>query len=272
MATRNSNPEIEQQRPVIFNGPLNLTIPPLSAERHAQCKQKKALVHKPNGKVKFSPVKVEISDPISSSTKQPTPDSQQANGWQHMTIRKAEEKKSKEHALQAWTDMIVPSWRTAVATIPFKRQQEETFSVSDGVVVRCPDAVLDPIVARTRARWHWYAYGRQQNPALGTLSHLPLEIRNLIWRTLLLSEAALYYHRPDDWQDVIDQLLLCYDKWKRLYRKYPRLFFPGAVILRNTLPLAGWEFDAMFFSTSTFHFSSAHYYLRWMSERTARHV
>ncbi|KAL8899815.1 MAG: hypothetical protein Q9207_006003 [Kuettlingeria erythrocarpa] len=93
----------DQPKPVLFNGPLNLEIPPFSPERYEKRKQKEALTLKPNGKVTASPAKsVESSQPISSPTKPQNPPSQ-VNGWQQ-TTRKGK-KKGKGHLSQHSTDM-----------------------------------------------------------------------------------------------------------------------------------------------------------------------
>lgn len=92
----------EQKKPLIFSGPLDLVIPPFSAEKHAQRKQKEALLQKPNGKVTPSPAKAtETSDSVSSPTKQQVPHLQ-TNGWQQ-TTRKGK-KKTKGHSSQASID------------------------------------------------------------------------------------------------------------------------------------------------------------------------
>ncbi|KAL8700602.1 MAG: hypothetical protein Q9201_005366 [Fulgogasparrea decipioides] len=93
----------EQKKPVVFNPPLDLSIPPFSAERYEKRKQKEALMQKPNGKVSSSPAKsAEKSDPVPSPTKQQGPQLQ-SNGWQQ-TTRKGK-KKSKGYSSQLSTDM-----------------------------------------------------------------------------------------------------------------------------------------------------------------------
>ncbi|KAL8637579.1 MAG: hypothetical protein Q9226_009109, partial [Calogaya cf. arnoldii] len=45
-------------------------------------------------------------------------------------------------------------------------------------------AAVRTAVDRSRSRWHWFAEGQRRDPALGTLSYLPVEIRRLIWRDI----------------------------------------------------------------------------------------
>lgn len=93
----------EQKKPVIFNGPLNLEIPPFSPERYEKRKQKEALAQKPNGKVMSPPAKVaDTSSFVTSPVKERTPPPQ-INGWQQ-TIRKGK-KKGKGHSGQISVDM-----------------------------------------------------------------------------------------------------------------------------------------------------------------------
>lgn len=93
----------EQPKPVVFDGPLNLDIPPFSPERYEKRKQKEASMQMPNGKVTSSPARsIELPPPIVLPTKlhNPVP---QINGWQQ-TTRKGK-KKGKGHSAQASTDM-----------------------------------------------------------------------------------------------------------------------------------------------------------------------
>ncbi|KAL8896928.1 MAG: hypothetical protein Q9207_007476 [Kuettlingeria erythrocarpa] len=43
---------------------------------------------------------------------------------------------------------------------------------------------VNTVVEQTRAKWQWFNDGRRRNPAFGTLSHLPVEVRWLIWMQL----------------------------------------------------------------------------------------
>ncbi|KAL9000625.1 MAG: hypothetical protein Q9188_005635 [Gyalolechia gomerana] len=93
----------EHRKPVIFNSPLNLDIPPFSPERYEKRKQKEALMQKPNGKAMSPPVKVtETPNFITSPVEQQNPPPQ-INGWQQ-TTRKGK-KKSKGHPGQVSVDM-----------------------------------------------------------------------------------------------------------------------------------------------------------------------
>ncbi len=59
-----------------------------------------------------------------------------------------------------------------VATLPFDQDP-------------LPRYATERILLRTLQRWSWFADARKRNPSLGTLSHLPPEVRSLIWRALL---------------------------------------------------------------------------------------
>lgn len=93
----------EQKQPVIFNGPLNLEIPPFSPERYEKRKQKEALAQKPNGKIMSPPAKVaDTSNFVISPVKQQNPPPQ-INGWQQTT--KKGKKKGKGHSGQFSVDL-----------------------------------------------------------------------------------------------------------------------------------------------------------------------
>ncbi|KAL8950858.1 MAG: hypothetical protein Q9222_003135 [Ikaeria aurantiellina] len=93
-----------QNKPMIFNEPLNLNIPPFSPERYEKRKQKEALLQKPNGMVVSSPAKASSTSayPVLSPAKQ-QPAQMQTNGWQQ-TTRKGK-KKSKGHSSQHSIDI-----------------------------------------------------------------------------------------------------------------------------------------------------------------------
>ncbi|KAI4168462.1 MAG: hypothetical protein LQ348_007485 [Seirophora lacunosa] len=93
----------EQQKPVVFNGPLNLEIPPFSPERYEKRKQKDALTRKSNGKVTPSPVKSTEFPDLVASTPKPQNLPPQINGWQQPS-RKGK-RKGKGHASQVSLDM-----------------------------------------------------------------------------------------------------------------------------------------------------------------------
>ena len=59
-----------------------------------------------------------------------------------------------------------------VATLPFDQNSIKRY-------------ITDRILHRTRRRWAWFVKARETNPSLGTLSHLPVEIRQNIWRSVL---------------------------------------------------------------------------------------
>ncbi|KAL8716436.1 MAG: hypothetical protein Q9220_000343 [cf. Caloplaca sp. 1 TL-2023] len=88
-----------QNKPVIFNSPMNLDIPPFSPERYEKRKQKEASLQKPNGVAASSPAKTSstAANPVLSPAKQQPPQPQ-LNGWQQ-TTRKGK-KKSKGHSSQ----------------------------------------------------------------------------------------------------------------------------------------------------------------------------
>lgn len=93
----------EKKKPVVFNGPLNLEIPPFSPEKYEQRKQKEALMQESNGKVTSSPARAaELLNPVSSPVKPSNP-SVQVNGWQQ-PMRKGK-KKGKGHSSHVSTDM-----------------------------------------------------------------------------------------------------------------------------------------------------------------------
>ncbi|KAI4139082.1 MAG: hypothetical protein LQ341_004368 [Variospora aurantia] len=96
-------PMPEPQKPVVFNGPLNLDIPPFSPERYEKRKQKEALMQRSNGKITPSPTTfTDLPDPLASPPKPQNPP-QQINGWQQPS-RKGK-KKVRGQASQLSTDL-----------------------------------------------------------------------------------------------------------------------------------------------------------------------
>lgn len=57
--------------------------------------------------------------------------------------------------------------------------------------VRIPRYVTERVLHRTRRNWQWFIDARSSNPVLGTLGHLPFEVRRMIWEDLLHCRATL---------------------------------------------------------------------------------
>ncbi|KAL8866655.1 MAG: hypothetical protein Q9174_006169, partial [Haloplaca sp. 1 TL-2023] len=98
---------IEQRKPVVLSTPKDLVIPPFSAERHAQRKQREALLRNMNGSATPpSANSTEAPNSLSSPTRQqilpPSQPQPEMNGWQQMG-RKG--KKSKGHSAKTSTDI-----------------------------------------------------------------------------------------------------------------------------------------------------------------------
>lgn len=141
-------------------------------------------------------------------------------------------------------------------------------------------SAMEKAVGRSRSRWHWFTEGQRRNPALGTLSYLPVEIRWLIWRELAGGKT---------WQELVAPTTYCCEMWycmrentrewffddsgvsyqdrQQLYRDHAPSFCERArsmvrnltptvpiPVLRKAVPLAGLEFDEMYLSTTTFEF------------------
>ncbi|KAL8904267.1 MAG: hypothetical protein Q9207_003394 [Kuettlingeria erythrocarpa] len=121
--------------------------------------------------------------------------------------------------------------------------------------------LLNPIatqeaVERSRSRWHWFTQGQRRNPALGTLSYLPVEIRWLIWRE---------FTRGLTWQHLLDRFYIksFQDSFRRLasvdessFLKHVRAILEDAPkylpvpVLRRGMPLVGLELDEMYLTTT----------------------
>ncbi|KAL2040228.1 hypothetical protein N7G274_007131 [Stereocaulon virgatum] len=65
-----------------------------------------------------------------------------------------------------------------VATLPFDQNDVQRY-------------IADRVLDRTRRRWTWFFAAREKDPSLGTLSHLPAEIRQHIWRSVLQCRKTL---------------------------------------------------------------------------------
>ena len=65
-----------------------------------------------------------------------------------------------------------------VVTLPFDQNDVQRY-------------ITDRVLDRTRRRWAWFSAARERNPSLGTLSHLPAEIRQHIWRSVLQCRKTL---------------------------------------------------------------------------------
>ncbi|KAI4272981.1 MAG: hypothetical protein LQ337_004940 [Flavoplaca oasis] len=134
-------------------------------------------------------------------------------------------------------------------------------------------AAAQQAVERSRSRWHWFVEGRRRNPALGTLSYLPIEIRCLIWKEIAGRHSWQDLVRNWPWSDwrfashyydtdlFIDSppfighagsrhlwLGNIRDTVKDIHEDLPMPY------LRMALPLVGLEFDEMFLSTTTLEF------------------
>lgn len=133
-------------------------------------------------------------------------------------------------------------------------------------------AAMEKAVERSRSRWHWFAEGQCRNPALGTLSYLPVEIRWLIWQELAgretwqklvapMSHWGRWWYSPYQYANVcFDVSLLSYRDHVRSYREHvesviedltPNVPVP---VLRKGVPLAGLEFEERYLSTTTLEF------------------
>lgn len=88
-----------------------------------------------------------------------------------------------------------------------------------------------PALQRSLANPEWFIEGTRRDPAFGTLSYLPVEIRCLIWQNLvggtMRSKAGLW------------------PVWVRFSRR-----------LRTALPLVGLEIDHLYLTTTKLHFDS----------------
>ncbi|KAL9580371.1 MAG: hypothetical protein Q9212_004538 [Teloschistes hypoglaucus] len=103
----------QQKKPAILKVPLDLAIPPFSAEKHEKRKQKDALQEQVNGELSSPPARpAAIAVPSSSPTKQHLA-LPQMNGWQQ-SIRKGK-KKTKGHNSQASIDTTGEPFPTDMA-------------------------------------------------------------------------------------------------------------------------------------------------------------
>ncbi|KAI4183569.1 MAG: hypothetical protein LQ348_004662 [Seirophora lacunosa] len=85
-----------------------------------------------------------------------------------------------------------------------------------------------PALQHTLANPEWFIEGTRRDPAFGTLSYLPVEIRCLIWQNL-----------------VGETMRLKAGLWPISSRS-----------LRTALPLVGLEIDHLYFTTTKLHFDS----------------
>lgn len=141
-------------------------------------------------------------------------------------------------------------------------------------------SAMEKAIGRSRSRWHWFTEGQRRNPALGTLSYLPVEIRWLIWQQLA-GEAT--------WQELVGPTTSCCDPWYCMHENTREWFFNRAgvsyrdcqqlylyhapliceyarsvvrdiiptvslPVLRKGVPFVGLEFDEMYLSTATLEF------------------
>ena len=65
-----------------------------------------------------------------------------------------------------------------VATLPFDQNRRSRY-------------ITNAILRRTKNRWFWFAQAQQKHPSLGTLCYLPLEVRKMIWQTVLYCRRTL---------------------------------------------------------------------------------
>ncbi|KAI4234386.1 MAG: hypothetical protein LQ349_003837 [Xanthoria aureola] len=142
-------------------------------------------------------------------------------------------------------------------------------------------SAMEKAIGRSRSRWHWFTEGQRRNPALGTLSYLPVEIRRLIWQQLAGGAT---------WQELVGPTTSCCDPWYCMHQNTQEWFFDVSgvsyrdrqqfcihhepsfreharsvvrdltpsvpvPVLRKGVPLAGLEFDEMYLSTTTLEFN-----------------
>ncbi|KAL9012580.1 MAG: hypothetical protein Q9173_002662 [Seirophora scorigena] len=88
-----------------------------------------------------------------------------------------------------------------------------------------------PALQHSLANPEWFLEGRRRDPAFGTLSYLPVEIRCLIWQNLVRGTTR---SKADLWP-----------AWVRSSRR-----------LRMALPLVGLEIDHLYLTTTRLHFDS----------------
>ncbi|KAI4226817.1 MAG: hypothetical protein L6R36_002906 [Xanthoria steineri] len=141
-------------------------------------------------------------------------------------------------------------------------------------------SAMEKAIGRSRSRWHWFTEGQRRNPALGTLSYLPVEIRWLIWQQLAGGAT---------WQELVGPTISCCDPWYCRHQNARDWFFDNSrvvgvsyrdrkqfgmdhgpsfakhvrsmvrdltprvpvPVLRKGVPLAGLEFDEMYLATTT---------------------
>ncbi|KAL8994367.1 MAG: hypothetical protein Q9188_007086 [Gyalolechia gomerana] len=112
-----------------------------------------------------------------------------------------------------------------------------------------PSFILKNTIDRSLSRSHWFTAGQRQNPGLGTLSYLPVEIRNRIWMYTLNHNAFCYFN-SDIW---LHQARGClYEdywlpSWKRDY---------DVRALRAASQKIRLEFDQTFFRATPMEFES----------------
>ncbi|KAL9599874.1 MAG: hypothetical protein Q9219_003568 [cf. Caloplaca sp. 3 TL-2023] len=133
-------------------------------------------------------------------------------------------------------------------------------------------------IQRTRSRWSWFESGQRQNPSLGTLSHLPPEIRSLIWKQLAGNDSwqdLIFY--SDWWWPTLHYYTFHYYSMDIFpgsphYERYPAPLWECGVqwtikniprrlplrYLRKALPLVGLEFDEIYLSTTALAFSTSY--------------
>ncbi|KAL8919863.1 MAG: hypothetical protein Q9208_006596 [Pyrenodesmia sp. 3 TL-2023] len=129
-------------------------------------------------------------------------------------------------------------------------------------------------IERSRSRWHWFTEGQRRNPALGTLSYLPVEVRWLIWRELAAGETWQLLIDPMDrlfrqffWRSSLDDLPSCVTLVRAVLDDiHSHVPVP---VLRKAIPLVGLEFDEMYLSTTTLHFRQVWEANRCLGEQIA---
>ncbi|KAL8659427.1 MAG: hypothetical protein Q9202_007132 [Teloschistes flavicans] len=154
---------------------------------------------------------------------------------------------------------LVPVNRSAaVAPSPSMRQLEERSHV-DGAATLCPDPSNDATLSRAQ---QWSADGRQKNSALGTLFHLPPEIRHSIWEKLLVP-AWEQADGDDFWY------------WARNERDghVLRSYYDNIVVtLKQVSTQVRAEVENLVFKRTVFRFGSGREYTKWLNQLTPEQI
>lgn len=129
-----------------------------------------------------------------------------------------------------------------IATLPFDQN-------------RVPRYTTDQVLFRTKERWSWFAEAQKFNPALGTFSYLPPEVRSLVFKHVLS-----YPERSStDGMWEYDAMQGSPFNLSAYYFGYGRRFSidDGVMSLRFISSAIKLEFEKAFLSRHTFRFNSA---------------